>query len=138
MQEPMSLSEDKTGTLVLRLVRFAAASAFIVDGSLLVEGVGKMMRVFDALGCDPWLRYLIGGLEMLSGVALCGSFLVVPATAMLALLMLAAFFAHLFSLGSFPAGPILLSVVLMVCSRARQELQLDEQEARWQQANWNR
>jgi putative oxidoreductase len=123
-------SRDKTGDIVLRLVRIAAVSTFIVDGCLKLGGSQQMLRIFEAIGYGQWLRYLVGGLEVCGGIALLIPWLATSAAAMLGFLMLAAFFAHLFIIGSFPTGPILLSVVLMVSSSARRELDLDEQEGR--------
>ena len=94
--------------IALRSVEVLLAAMFLFSGGSKLAGAAAMVALFDAIGVGQWFRYVTGGIEVASAVAL-----LVPALApfgalALAATMIGAVTTHLFVVGGSPAVPVVL------------------------------
>ena len=97
-------------TIALWVVQAAVAALFLFAGIPKLIGTATMVQMFDAIGAGQWLRYLTGGIEVVSGVLL-----LVPSLAFfgaLALIptMIGAIITHVFVVGGSPIPAVVLLV----------------------------
>jgi uncharacterized membrane protein YphA (DoxX/SURF4 family) len=96
---------------------------FLFAGGSKLAGVAAMVELFDAVGVGQWLRYLTGGIEVLSAVAILVPPLSAFGAAALAVTMVGAIATHLFIIGGSPGVPLLLlSGALVVVWARRNQL----------------
>ena len=94
--------------IALRSVEVLLAAMFLFSGGSKLAGAAAMVALFDAIGVGQWFRYVTGGIEVASAVAL-----LVPALAPFGALaltatMIGAVTTHLFVVGGSPAVPVVL------------------------------
>jgi putative oxidoreductase len=104
-------------------VTIVLAGMFLFAGGSKLAGVAAMVELFDAVGVGQWLRYLTGGIEVLSAVAILVPPLSAFGAAALAVTMVGAIATHLFIIGGSPGVPLLLlSGALVVVWARRNQL----------------
>jgi len=96
-------------------VQVVLAGMFLLAGGSKLAGVAAMVALFDAIGVGQWFRYVTGGIEVVSAVAL-----LVPSLALFAT-MIGAVATHLFIIGGSPALPVLLLLGSLVVAWARRD-----------------
>lgn len=89
-------------------LQIGLAFMFLMAGSMKLGSDPQMVAMFDVIGVGQWFRYLTGGIEVGSALALLhpafafyGALLLVPT-------MLGAVATHLFIVGGSPVVPIVL------------------------------
>jgi putative oxidoreductase len=97
------------------------AGMFLLAGGSKLGGVAAMVALFDAVGVGQWFRYVTGGIEVVSAVALLVPSLAVFGAVVLAATMIGAIATHLFIIGGSPAAPVLLLVGSLVIAWARRD-----------------
>jgi len=95
-------------TVALWVVSGATAAMFLMAGYLKLTGAPEMVQTFEAIGAGQWFRYLTGGIEVVSALAL-----LIPAFALygalaLAATMMGAVFTHFVLIGGSPAPALVL------------------------------
>ena len=90
-------------TVALWVVSVAAAGMFLMAGWPKLAGDPQMVQVFDAIGVGQWFRYLTGGLEVVSAVALLVPPVAFYGAVALAATMVGAVLTHLVIVGGSPA-----------------------------------
>lgn len=108
-------------TLLTWLGRALLALVFLGAGASKLVGEPAMVTMFADISAGQWLRYAVGGLEVLGAVGV-----LVPATSALAavglaLLMVGATATNLTVLGASPWLPLLLLVLAGLVARAGRE-----------------
>ena len=98
----------RAALIALWVTQVALAAMFLMAGASKLAGVPAMVSLFDAIGLGQWFRYVTGGIEVLSGIAL-----LVPSAAIFGALlliptMLGAIVTNLFVVPASPVMPLLL------------------------------
>lgn len=114
-----SVRTTRVALIALWSVQVLLAAMFLLSGSSKLAGAAPMVALFDAIGVGPWFRYVTGGIEVVSAVAL-----LVPALApfgamALAATMVGAVTTHLFVVGGSPAVPVALLLGALAVAWAR-------------------
>ena len=98
----------RTGRIALWAVQIALAGMFLLAGGSKLAGAAAMVALFDAIGVGQWFRYVTGGIEIVSAVALLVPSLVPFGAVALVATMVGAVATHLFIVGGSPAVPAVL------------------------------
>lgn len=114
---------SKTQLRVLWGVRILLALAFGAAGIAKLLGAEPMVAVFDQIGFGQWFRYVTGAVELAGAVAL-----LIPMTAFLAALMLAATMAcailtHLLLIGGSPVPAMVLFTLAVIAATLKRSHQ---------------
>ena len=94
---------------------------FLLAGGSKLAGAAAMVALFDAIGVGQWFRYLTGGIEVVSAVALLVPSLAPFGAIALVATMVGAVATHLFIVGGSPAVPALLLLGSLVVAWARRD-----------------
>jgi putative oxidoreductase len=115
----------RTGVRLLALwsVQVLLAVMFLLTGSSKLAGAAAMVALFDAIGVGQWFRYVTGGIEVASAVALLVPALAPFGAVALVATMIGAVAVHLFVVGGSPVLPgVLLLGALAVAWTRRDQL----------------
>ena len=88
------------------------ALLFIGAGGAKLAGAAVMVELFAKIGLGQWFRYFTGLLEVAAGIGLLISRHAFHAAVSLAIVMAGAFIAHVSVLGTSPAAPVVLFVLI--------------------------
>ena len=102
-------------------VQVVLAGMFLLAGGSKLAGAAAMVALFDAVGVGQWLRYLTGGIEVVSAVALLVPSLAPFGAVALVATMVGAIATHLFIIGGSPGVPVLLLLGSLVIVWARRD-----------------
>jgi putative oxidoreductase len=117
--QTLPVRSGRTGLVALWLVQIALAGMFLLAGGSKLLGASAMVGLFDAIGIGQWFRYLTGGIEVISAVALLVPSLAAFGAAALVVTMIGAIATHLFIVGGSPAMPVILLLGSAVVTWAR-------------------
>ncbi len=100
--------------LVLSTLRLVRVAVFVGGGIMKLAGADIMVRLFADVGVGQWLRYVVGGMELVGG-----SLLLVPSWSALAALglivmMIGAAMAELLIIRRPPIAAAACAVALMI------------------------
>ena len=104
---PLAAS-GKGRLLTLWILSALVALTFVGAGAAKLAGAAVMVDLFAKVGLGQWFRYVTGLLEVAAGIGLLISRYAFYAAALLAMVMVGAFIAHVTVLGSSPAAPVVL------------------------------
>jgi uncharacterized membrane protein YphA (DoxX/SURF4 family) len=96
-----------------------AGLAFVAAGGSKLAGVPVMIELFDKVGVGQWFRYFTGVLEVTAGIGLLIPRYAFYAAVLLAIVMVGAIIAHVTVLGSSPAAPVALFVLIGIIAYLR-------------------
>jgi uncharacterized membrane protein YphA (DoxX/SURF4 family) len=102
-------------------VQVVLAGMFFLAGGSKLAGAVAMVALFDAVGVGQWFRYVTGGIEVVSAVALLVPALAPFGAAALVATMIGAIATHLFIIGGSPGVPVLLLLGSLVIVWARRD-----------------
>ena len=93
---------------VLLIIRALLTAAFAAAGLAKLAGAEMMVQTFDAVGFGQWFRYVTGGIEVGSAIALWIPGLQAYAAGLLVFTMIGALIAHAMVLGLAGGLPALV------------------------------
>jgi uncharacterized membrane protein YphA (DoxX/SURF4 family) len=96
--------------VALWVISVATAAMFLMAGWPKLAGAPQMVQTFEAIGLGQWFRYLTGGIEVVSAIALLIPSLALYGAVALAATMVGAVFTHLVIVGGSPAIAVALLV----------------------------
>jgi putative oxidoreductase len=99
---------SRASFIVLWLTQIALAAMFLMAGGSKLAGVPAMVSLFDALGLGQWFRYVTGGVEVTSGIALLVPSAAIYGAMLLIPTMLCAIVINLFIVPASPLAPLVL------------------------------
>jgi len=102
-------------------VQVALAGMFLLTGGSKLAGAAAMVALFDAIGVGQWFRYLTGGIEVVSAIALLVPSLAPFGASALVATMVGAVATHLFIVGGSPAVPAVLLLGSLAVAWARRD-----------------
>ena len=102
------VASGKGRLLTLWILSALVALTFVGAGAAKLAGAAVMVDLFAKVGLGQWFRYVTGLLEVAAGIGLLISRYAFYAAALLAMVMVGAFIAHVTVLGSSPAAPVVL------------------------------
>ena len=111
----------RPGIAALWVVQVLLAASFVMAALPKVSGDPAMVDMFGTIGAGQWLRYVVGGLELVGAIGLLVPRLCGPAALGLAGLMVGATVTNVSVLGASPAIPIaylLIAAVIVWFRRA--------------------
>jgi uncharacterized membrane protein YphA (DoxX/SURF4 family) len=94
---------------------------FLLSGGSKLTGAAAMVALFDAIGVGQWFRYVTGGIEVVSAIALLVPWLAPFGASALIATMVGAVATHLFIVGGSPAVPIVLLLGSVAVTWARRD-----------------
>jgi putative oxidoreductase len=94
---------------------------FLLSGGSKLAGAAGMVALFDAIGVGQWFRYITGGVEVASAVALLVPALAPFGAVALVATMIGAVATHLFVVGGSPAVPVVLLLGALAVAWARRD-----------------
>jgi putative oxidoreductase len=112
-------ASGKVRLITLWTVSGLVALAFMGAGGAKLAGASAMVELFDKVGLGQWFRYFTGFLEVLAGIGLLISRYAFYAAVLLAIVMIGAIIAHVTVLGSSPAAPLVLLVLVGIIAYLR-------------------
>jgi len=115
---PLAAS-GKGRLLTLWILSALVTLTFVGAGAAKLAGAAVMVDLFAKVGLGQWFRYFTGLLEVAAGIGLLISRYAFYAAALLAMVMVGAFIAHVTVLGSSPAAPIVLFVLTGIIAYLR-------------------
>jgi putative oxidoreductase len=118
---PLPAHRSRLASIALWGVQLVLAGMFLLAGGSKLAGAAAMVALFDAVGVGQWFRYVTGGIEVVSAVALLVPSLAAFGAVALVATMIGAIATHLFVIGGSPAVPVLLLVGSLVIAWARRD-----------------
>ena len=110
---------SRVGLIALWTLQLAAAGMFLFAGSLKLTGAPEMVATFGAIGLGQWFRYVTGGIEVASAVALLVPSLALFGAILLVPTMIGAIATHLFIVAGSAAPAVVLLIASLVIAWAR-------------------
>jgi len=104
----LPVRQSRVAFIALWGVQVVLAGMFLLAGGSKLAGAAAMVALFDAIGVGQWFRYVTGGIEVVSAVALLVPALAAFGAIALAATMVGAVATHLFIVGGSPAVPVVL------------------------------
>jgi len=102
-------------------VQVVLAGMFLLTGGSKLAGAAAMVALFDAISVGQWFRYLTGGIEVVSAIALLVPSLAPFGASALVATMVGAVATHLFIVGGSPAVPAVLLLGSLAVAWARRD-----------------
>jgi putative oxidoreductase len=115
------VGRGRIGLIALWTTQVAVAGMFLLAGTLKLSSAPEMVALFDAIGVGQWFRYVTGGIEVVSALALLVPSLAVFGALLLIPTMVGAIATHLFVVGGSPAMPIILLIASIAIVWARRD-----------------
>ena len=113
--------KSRLAPIALWGVQVVLAGMFLLSGGSKLAGAAAMVALFDAIGVGQWFRYLTGGIEVVSAVALLVPSLAPFGALALVATMVGAVATHLFVVGGSPAVPAVLLIGSVAVAWARRD-----------------
>jgi putative oxidoreductase len=117
----LPVHRSRLASIALWSVQVVLAGMFLLAGGSKLAGAAAMVALFDGVGVGQWFRYVTGGIEVVSAVALLVPSLAAFGAVALVATMIGAIATHLFIIGGSPAVPALLLVGSLVIAWARRD-----------------
>ena len=117
----LPVHRSRPALIALWGVQVVVAGMFLLAGGAKLAGAAAMVALFDAVGVGQWFRYLTGGIEVVSAVALLVPSLAPFGAVALVATMIGAITAHLFVIGGSPAVPVVLLLGSLAVAWARRD-----------------
>ncbi len=105
---PAPVNRSRLASIALWGVQLVLAGMFLLAGGSKLAGAPAMVALFDGIGVGQWFRYVTGGIEVVSAIALLVPSLAAFGALALVATMIGAVATHLFIVGGSPAVPVLL------------------------------
>jgi len=105
-------ASGKGRLITLWILSGLVALLFIGAGGAKLAGAAVMVELFAKIGLGQWFRYFTGLLEVAAGIGLLIPRYASCAAVVLAIVMAGAFIAHVSVLGTSPAAPLVLFVLI--------------------------
>ncbi|MGH9254872.1 MAG: DoxX family protein [Vicinamibacterales bacterium] len=112
---------SRLASIALWGVQVVLAGMFLLAGGSKLAGAAAMVALFDAIGVGQWFRYVTGGIEVASAVALLVPSLAPFGAIALVATMVGAVATHLFIVGGSPAVPLVLLLGSLAVAWARRD-----------------
>ena len=90
-------------------LQFLTAAAFLMAGYAKLSGQPEMVEQFEKIGFGQWLRYVTGGIEVVSAILLLIPRLTPVGAALLVCTMTGAVLTHLVLIGGSPVPALVLA-----------------------------
>ena len=68
--QTLTLRRGRAALAALWLTQVGVAGMMLMAGGMKVSGASEMVALFDTIGTGQWFRYVTGGIEVISAVAL--------------------------------------------------------------------
>jgi uncharacterized membrane protein YphA (DoxX/SURF4 family) len=117
----LPVHRSRLALIALWGVQVVLAGMFLLAGGSKLAGAAAMVALFDAVGVGQWFRYLTGGIEVVSAVALLVPSLAAFGAVALVATMVGAVATHLFIIGGSPGVPVLLLFGSLIIVWARRD-----------------
>ena len=117
--DALPAASGKGRLITLWILSGLVALLFIGAGGAKLAGAAVMVELFAKVSLGQWFRYFTGLLEVAAGIGLLMSRYAFYAAILLAIVMAAAFIAHVTVLGSSPAAPVVLFVLTGIIAYLR-------------------
>ncbi len=117
----LPIHRSRLGSVALWGVQVVLAGMFLLAGGSKLAGAAAMVALFDAIAVGQWFRYVTGGIEVVSAVALLVPSLAPFGASALVATMIGAIATHLIVVGGSPAVPILLLLGSLAVTWARRD-----------------
>ena len=117
----LPVHRSRRALIALWGVQVVLAGMFLLAGGSKLAGAAAMVALFDAIGVGQWFRYLTGGIEVVSAVALLVPSLAPFGAIALVATMVGAVATHLFIVGGSPAVPVVLLLGSLGIAWARRD-----------------
>ena len=117
----LPVRRSRVAFIALWGIQVVLAGMFLLAGGSKLAGAAAMVALFDAVGVGQWFRYVTGGIEVVSAVALLVPWLAPFGAVALVATMIGAVATHLFIIGGSPALPVLLLFGSLVIAWARRD-----------------
>lgn len=115
------LHRSRLALIALWGVQVVLAGMFLLAGGSKLAGAAATVALFDAVGVGQWFRYVTGGIEVVSAVALLVPSLAAFGAGALVATMIGAVATHLFIIGGSPGVPVLLLLGSLIIVWARRD-----------------
>jgi putative oxidoreductase len=110
---------NRLQSIALWSLQVVLVGMFLLAGGSKLAGAATMVALFDAIGIGQWFRYLTGGIEVVSAVALLVPSLAPFGAIALVATMVGAVATRLLIVGGSPAVPAVLLLGSLVGAWAR-------------------
>ena len=117
----LPVRRTRVASTALWSVQVLLAAMFLLSGGSKLAGAAAMVTLFDAIGVGQWFRYITGGIEVASAVALLVPALAPFGAVALVATMIGAVATHLFVVGGSPAVPVALLAGALAVAWARRD-----------------
>lgn len=114
-----NLHRGRGSLVALWATQVALAAMFLTAGESRLVGVPAMVSLFDLIGIGPWLRYVTGDIEVISGIAPLVPLPAVFGALLLIATMVGAISTNVFVVHASPVIPLLLLLAAAAVARAR-------------------
>jgi putative oxidoreductase len=115
------LHRSRLALIALWGVQVVLAGMFLLAGGSKLAGAAATVALFDAVGVGQWFRYVTGGIEVVSAVALLVPSLAAFGAGALVATMIGAVATHLFIIGGSLGVPVLLLLGSLIIVWARRD-----------------
>ena len=115
------VDRSRLASIALWGMQIILAGMFLLAGGSKLAGAAAMVALFEAIGVGQWFRYVTGGIEVVSAVALLVPSLAPFGAVALVATMVGAVATHLFIVGGSPAVPLLLLLGSLAVAWARRD-----------------
>ena len=112
---------SRLASIALWAVQLVLAGMFFLAGGSKLAGAAAMVALFEGIGVGQWFRYVTGGIEVVSAVALLVPSLAPFGAVALIATMGGAVATHLFIVGGSPVVPLLLLLGSLAVAWARRD-----------------
>lgn len=112
--QTLIIRRGRAALIALWFTQVAVAGMMLMAGGMKLTGAPELVALFDAIGIGQWFRYVTGGIEVISAVALLVPSLAAFGALLLVPTMVGAVATHLFIVG----GSAILPAVLLTASLA--------------------
>jgi uncharacterized membrane protein YphA (DoxX/SURF4 family) len=116
-----SRKPNKTTNITLWVLQILLALAFLGAGIGKLTSQPAMVEVFAHVGVGQWLRYVTGGIEIVSAILLLVPRFVPAGALLLIATMAGAVFTHLVLIGGSPVPAVVLLVLSVVVAWGRRD-----------------
>lgn len=121
MTEAATAGGSKVRNVILWLLQIAGAAVFSLEGVAKVVGNYDMVDSFATLGYGQWVRYVVGGFEILGAMLLLLPMGAEAGSWLLMLLMIGAVFANVVFLHVSPVLPLVLLIFMIIIAVGRHQ-----------------
>ena len=119
--QTLTIRRGRGALIALWFTQVAVAGMMLMSGGLKLTGAPELVALFDAIGIGQWFRYVTGGIEVISAVALLVPSLAAFGALLLVPTMVGAVATHLFIVGGSPLPAAVLLTASLAITWARRD-----------------